>query len=100
MARQSLQRHQLATEDIIRLPLVSTYNTRNLDSTNLSTTASALVGIGIVGVLTVGTTQSAIKDKKLINCFAEKIDNKLTGTSEYYVTKRPGCAVRNTPSTV
>lgn len=89
---------KVQSEDIVRLPLVSTYNTRNIDNTNTSITTSSIVGFGLVGVLVVGNTASSIKDKKLINCFAEKVQSPLTGSSEYYVTKRPGFAVLNTPA--
>ena len=65
----------LMTEDIVRLPLVSPNNIRNLDSSQ------------------------ANKDKRFINCFAEKIRNPLSSSAnvQYYVTKRPGFATHTTP---
>lgn len=90
---------QLQVEDIVRVPLVSPYNTRNLDNSNISTSASAVVGLGVVGTFIVGSTATSIKDKKFINCFAEKVtDNLIPMEAKYYVTKRPGFAAFNTPS--
>ena len=88
----------IQTEDIIRLPLVSSYNNRNLDSTNIVTAISSLIGIGIVGNFTIGQSVSSIKDKKFINCFAEKVTDTLIGTVKYYVTKRPGFKTHITPA--
>jgi hypothetical protein len=56
------------------------------------------VGLGVVGIMIVGATSTALKDKKFINCFPEKISSPLTGQSKTYVTKRPGWAALNTPA--
>jgi hypothetical protein len=57
-----------------------------------------VVGLGVVGIMIVGATSTALKDKKYINCFPEKIASPLAGTTKTYVTKRPGWAVLNTPA--
>jgi Phage stabilisation protein len=91
-SNQRLQHSQLQTEDIIRIPLVSPYNTRNLDLSNNSSTGNGLVGVGVVGVMVVGATGTSVKDKKFINCFAEMVLDRMTQVPKYYVTKRPGWA--------
>jgi len=96
MAKPNLQ---LQTEDIVRFPLIDTYNTRNIDSSAFSSGASGVVGLLIVGIGYVGATSLSIKDQKYVNCFPEKVTNKITGKVKTYVTKRPGFAVLNTPST-
>ena len=83
-------------EDDIRLSLVSSHTSRNLDGSGTSTVKSSIVGLGAVGSFIVGAT-TYIKDKKFINCFADKIVDPLTREDTYYVTKRPGFAVLNTP---
>lgn len=90
---------QSVAEDIVRVPLVSSYNTRNLDSGSIAYASSAVVGLGVVGTFTVGSTATTVKDKRMINCFAEKITSQLTGQSQYYVTKRPGFSEYVVPAT-
>ena len=85
-------------QDSIRVPLVGAYNTRTIDNTNTTPTASGIVGIGVVGIAIVGSTTSAYKDQRFINCIPERITNKLTGASRFYCTKRPGFALWSTPS--
>ena len=95
---ERIEKRSTQAEDIVRLPLVSPYNTRILDSTNIATNTSSIVGIGVVGTMIVGQSSSALKDKKFINCFAEKVTNNITGGIQYYVSKRPGFASYSTPA--
>ena len=73
-------------------------NTRTTE-TNALSSASGIVGLGIVGVMIVGATvQSTDKDQRYINCFTKSINNPFTGTKTLYCVKRPGFAALNTPA--
>lgn len=81
-----------------RIPLAGSYNTR-ITETNTLSSASGIVGLGIVGVMIVGASvQSTDKDQRYINCFTETVVNAYTGNRTLYCVKRPGFAVLNTPS--
>jgi hypothetical protein len=73
------------------VPFTGAYNTR-LTIANATTTASGVVGIGVVGVMIVGSgSTSSTKDERYINCF-------LTSSGqEKYVIKRPGWGANTTP---
>ncbi len=80
------------------IPLAGSYNTR-VNATNNLSSASGIVGLGIVGVMIVGASvQSTDKDQRFINCFTETVVNPYTGKRTLYCTKRPGWAALNTPA--
>ncbi len=89
----------LKRETVVRLPLAGVYNTRTVDNTSVDSTAGGIVGVGIVGIMVVGALTVNVKDQRYINCFPEKIKNELTGNETFYLTKRPGWEVLNTPAT-
>jgi len=81
-----------------RLPLAGSYNTR-VTATNSLSSSSGIVGLGIVGVMIVGSSvQSTDKDQRFINCFAETVVNPYTGSKTIYLVKRAGWATLNTPA--
>lgn len=81
-----------------RIPLAGSYNTR-VTETNALSSASGIVGLGIVGVMVVGASiQSTDKDQRYINCFSKSVNNPFTGTKTLYCVKRPGFAALNTPA--
>ena len=74
------------------VPLTGEPDTR-ISATNAVSGASGVVGIGIVGLMVVGATASAVdKDERWINCFLAKEGSKI------YEMKRPGLAALNTPA--
>ena len=80
-----------------RFPLAGSYNTR-VSSTNVTTSASGVVGIGVVGVMVVGLTgTTTTKDQRFVNCFTERVVNPYTGNTTLYLVKRPGFASIMTP---
>lgn len=80
-----------------RIALAGSYNTR-ITATNTLSSASGIVGLGIVGIMIVGkTVQSTDKDQRFINCFTETVVNPFTKTASLYCVKRPGFPVSMTP---
>lgn len=81
-----------------RFPLAGSYNTR-VTETNAISSASGIVGLGVVGVMIVGApVQSTDKDQRFINCFTETVSNPFTLGRTVYLVKRPGFAAANTPA--
>ena len=81
-----------------RIPLVGSTNTRFAADSSIST-ASGVVGVGVVGVMIVGKARSPTdKDQKFLNCFPMTITNPLTQKVTAYVIKRPGFASYSTPA--
>lgn len=81
-----------------RVPLVGSTNTRFAKDSAIST-ASGVVGVGVVGVMIVGKGRSPTdKDQKFVNCFPMTLTNPLTGKVTAYVIKRPGFASYSTPA--
>ena len=73
------------------VPFTGAYNTR-IAKTNQAAGYSGVIGIGIVGLLTIGASiQASDKDERYINCFLTKEGE------ENYIVKRPGVAALNTP---
>lgn len=80
-----------------RFPIAGTYNSR-VSAVNTLTSASGYVGSGIVGVMIVGASGSALnKDRRFINCWMETVIDQFNGTKTIYLVKRPGFAALNTP---
>lgn len=80
-----------------RFPLAGSYNTR-VSATNILTSESGIVGIGIVGIMIVGLTgTTTTKDQRFVNCFTERVVNGFTGKTTLYLVKRPGFASSMTP---
>ena len=88
---------ELQSEDVIRIPLAGTSFSRIVDKLSGSSSASGIVGIGIVGTMVVGQTISTTKDQHYINCFTQRIRNPFTQKETFYVIKRPGWATNSTP---
>lgn len=81
-----------------KIPLAGSYNTR-VTATNALSSASGIVGLGVVGVMIVGASvQSTDKDQRFINCFTETVLNPYTGQRTLYCVKRPGFGALNTPA--
>jgi hypothetical protein len=81
-----------------RLPPTGTYNTRFTGTG--ATTASGIVGLGVVGALVVGATGFASeKDCRFINCLPLSYLDKIAGQKWVKIVKRPGFAAVNTPDT-
>lgn len=81
-----------------RFPLAGSYNTR-VTETNVLSSESGIVGLGIVGIMVVGAAeQSTDKDQRFINCFTETVVNPYTLTKTLYLVKRPGFSALNTPA--
>ena len=80
-----------------RFPLAGPYNPR-VGAVNLLPSASGIVGLGIIGVMTVGTTGSTSnKDRRFINCWPETVIDTHSQTKKIYLVKRPGFAAATTP---
>ena len=80
------------------IALAGSYNTR-VSETNTLSSASGIVGLGVVGTMIVGATvQSTDKDQRFLNCYTETVMNSYTGKRTLYCTKRPGWAALNTPA--
>ncbi len=81
-----------------RIPLAGSYNTR-ITQTNSLSSASGIVGLGIVGIMIVGKNiQSTDKDQRFLNCFTETVKNPFTQGLTLYCVKRPGFSVAATPA--
>lgn len=81
-----------------RIPLCGAYSSRISTAQSLDTT-SGFVGIGIVGLMIVGLSNSATnKDTRFVNCFAITIPNKITGKKRIKTVKRPGWGTATTPA--
>ena len=93
MARQQ----KVQDREVIRFPLVGTEYSRALASGSGVSTTSGIVGVGVVGVMIVGYLVASTKDQRFVNAIPEKITNALTGQETFYISKRPGFAVLNTP---
>lgn len=80
-----------------RIPLAGSYNTR-VSATNVLTSESGVVGVGVVGEMIVGLTgATTTKDQRFVNCFTERVVNGFTGRTTLYLVKRPGFATALTP---
>lgn len=80
-----------------RIPLAGSYNTR-VAATNVLSSSSGVVGVGVVGLMIVGLTGTTTnKDQRFVNCFTERVENKFTGKLTLYLVKRPGFASSLTP---
>jgi len=80
------------------IPLGGSYNTRVTTANQLSS-ASGIVGSGIVGIMVVGAGSSTpTKDQRFINCFTERVVNPYTNKATLYLVKRPGFAAIFTPA--
>lgn len=80
-----------------RYTLAGSYNTR-VSATNVLSSSSGIVGIGVVGIMVVGLAgTTTTKDQRFVNCFAEKVLNPYTGKVTIYTVKRPGFAPSMTP---
>jgi hypothetical protein len=78
-----------------RIPLVGPYNSR----VGAPSTASGIVGIGVVGVMIVGgTARNTDKDARYVNCYGQKISDTFTGRERIYTVKRPGFGTHTTPA--
>lgn len=74
-----------------RIPLAGAYNSR----VGSITTASGIVGIGVVGVMIVGQSSTATaKDARYLNCFRQTVQEE----KKVYAVKRPGFATHITPA--
>lgn len=81
----------------MRLPLVGSINTR-IGTNDQLPGVSAIVGESIVGLTKVGTTPTgSSKDQRFINCFPVYNSNPGIQARTFYLMKRPGFAVNNTP---
>jgi len=81
----------------VRIPLVGTFNTRAFSTTDAGT-SSGIVGIGIVGTMVVGQINVANRDQRFINAIPDKVENPFTEKVKFYVYKRPGVEINNTPA--
>ncbi len=87
----------LDAKEPIRIPLAGTYNNRVFTNLIGAPSTSGIVGLGIIGLMIVGSVSQSAKDQRFINCFTEKLVNPLTGKETFYCTKRPGFELVNTP---
>jgi len=86
-------------EQIYHFPLAGSYNTRVAATNSLTAPSSGIVGVGKVGVMVVGQTNTvSTKDQRFVNCFAERVQNPYTGKLTIYLVKRPGFASILTPA--
>jgi len=82
---------------LLRLPLVSSLNTR-ISATNPLPATSGVVGVGVVGIMVVGqTVDPTSKDARYVNCFQHTVKNEAEGTSRIYCVKRAGLEAHDTP---
>lgn len=80
-----------------RLPLVGAYNTR--PATPALTGASAIAGVGVAGIAIAGQANTgSTKDFRLINFLQLTDVDKIAGTKQVYVDKRPGFVTSFTPA--
>jgi hypothetical protein len=84
-----------AARQKVRIPLVGVENTRQFTSV---TTATGIVGIGVVGSMIVGNLTTTGGDQRFINVIFDVVKNTITGNSTVYVYKRPGFATHITPA--
>lgn len=81
----------------VRLPLTGSHVNR-VSATNALDTSSGYVGVGIVGIMIVGsTTASSNKDQRFVNCFGISTVDRITGVKRIYAVKRPGWGTDVTP---
>lgn len=81
-----------------RIVFAGGYNTRSTDVNALSS-ASGIVGVGIVGVMIIGLSQrSSDKDRRFINCLPVTVRNEILRTLEVFTVKRPGFVLHTTPA--
>lgn len=74
------------------VPLTGEYDTR-ISKTNAVSGASGIVGVGIVGLMVVGSVPTAVdKDERWINAMLTKMGGR------NYAIKRPGMAASTTPA--
>lgn len=95
MAQQAQSEYQTT-----RIPLAGMMNTREFDSSGsaVSGPTSGTVGIGVVGQMIVGNQLLLNKDQRFINCIPTQLKNELTDNKTYYLIKRPGFEMVNTPA--
>lgn len=80
-----------------KIPLAGSYNTR-VAATNVLSSSSGVVGVGIIGLMIVGLTgTTTTKDQRFVNCFTERVSNPFIGKTTVYLVKRPGFASSSTP---
>ena len=80
-----------------RLPVAGPFNTR-VNRANALSSASGVVGAGVVGVMVVGgSSSSTTKDRKFVNCWTETVVDQVQNSKTVYLVKRPGFAALNTP---
>ena len=82
----------------IRIPLIGAEYSRTISTASGASTSSGIIGIGVIGVMVIGRTVASTRDQRFINFIPEKITNSLTKNEKYFLTKRPGFAVLNTPA--
>ena len=92
---QPLQNDELTT---VRVPLVLTEYARNISAAS-SGSAGGIVGSGVVGMMIVGLLTASLKDQRLVNAIPERVNNPMTGGDSFFISKRPGFALLNTPAT-
>lgn len=84
--------------NIVRVPLVGIYNTREPDANE--DPSAGIVGIGVVGTMVVGSSsQATVKDQRFYNCIPTKLSNTLTSNESFYLFKRPGFVEHSEPAT-
>ncbi len=91
---QPLQNDELTT---VRVPLVLAEYARNISAAS-SGSAGGIVGSGVVGTMIVGLLTASLKDQRLVNAIPEKVSNPMTGSESFFISKRPGFALLNTPA--
>lgn len=78
-----------------RIPLVGPYISR----IEPPSTDSGIVGIGVVGLMVVGQSNSATtKDARYVNVYSQTVQDPTAGGSRVYAVKRPGFATQSTPA--
>ena len=81
----------------MRIPLIGVYNTR-IGASNVSSAASGIVGIGVVGVMIVGNIPTSDKDQRFVNCYPVTVKNPAARTATPYLLKRAGFQANMTPA--
>lgn len=82
---------------VVRAPLVGSHTTRVAIAVT-SPDASGIVGLGVVGEMIVGFLTTSDVDQRFLNAIPDKITNNFTESTKFYVYKRPGFVVHNTPA--
>jgi hypothetical protein len=80
------------------VPLSGPYTSR-ISAVNASDSTSGYIGVGIWGLFIWGkSTQATDKDARYINCFAQTVNDQISGRKYLCVVKRPGFGTNNTPA--